>query len=58
MQQKLGSLPEKIEASDGKLFFNDEDRLMFLAALLEHLGLEKAVRLGNPELWRQAIAAL
>ena len=58
MLQKLGSLPEKIEISEGKLFFGDEDRLTLLAALLEHLGLEKAVRLGKPALWRQAVAAL
>jgi hypothetical protein len=50
--------PEKIELIGGKLFWSDEDRLAMLALLLENLGVDRAVRLGNPSVWRDAIAAL
>jgi len=50
--------PEKIELIDGQLFWSDEDRLSMLALLLENVGADRAVRLGDPEVWRQAIAKL
>jgi hypothetical protein len=50
--------PEKIELSRGKLFWSDDDRLAMLALLLENIGVDKAIRLGSPEVWRKAIAAL
>ncbi len=50
--------PEKIELSSGKLFWCEEDRLAMLALLLENEGADKAVRLGDPQVWREAIAAL
>ena len=50
--------PEKIEMAGGKLFDTDEQRLTMLALLLENLGVDKAVRLGDPEVWRQAISNL
>jgi len=50
--------PEKIELSRGKLFWTDEDRLSMLALLLENLGADQAVRLGDPRVWREAIARL
>ena len=50
--------PEKIELIEGKLFWCDEDRLNMLALLLENIGVDAAIRLGDPEVWRQAIAAL
>jgi hypothetical protein len=50
--------PEKIELSRGKLFWTDEDRLAMIALLLENVGVDQAVRLGNPAVWREAIAAL
>ncbi len=48
--------PEKIELIEGKLFWTEHDRLMMLALLLENVGADKAVRLGDPEVWRQALA--
>jgi hypothetical protein len=48
--------PDKIEMSQGKLFWSDEDRLNMLALLLENVGADRAVRLGNPQVWRDAIA--
>lgn len=50
--------PEKIEMIRGKLFWDDDDRLRMLGLLLENVGLDRAVRLGNPDVWREAVAAL
>ena len=50
--------PEKIEMIDGKLFWRDEERVTMLALLLENVGLDVAVRLGDPNVWRAAIAEL
>ena len=52
------AMPEKMEAVDGKLYWNDEERLKVLGALLENIGIDGAVRLGDPRLWRQAIDEL
>ena len=50
--------PEKIEMWGGKLFLTDEERLTMLGLLIENVGVYAAVRLGDPEVWRQAVAAL
>jgi hypothetical protein len=50
--------PEKIEMVGGKLFDNRQQRLLMLAMLLENVGADAAVRLGNPKVWREAVAAL
>jgi hypothetical protein len=50
--------PEKIELIEGKLFWTEKDRLTMLALLLENVGVDQAVRLGNPDVWREAIAQL
>ena len=50
--------PEKLEMIDGKLLHDDEERLRLLALLLENVGADAAVRLGDPGLWRAAIAKL
>lgn len=50
--------PEKIEMIKGKLFWSDDDRLTMLALLLENVGVDAAVKLGRPEVWREAVAAL
>ena len=47
--------PEKIELIEGKMFWTDEQRLNMLALLLENVGMDAAVRLGDPALWKQAI---
>lgn len=49
-------LPEKFEVWEGRLFFSDQERLALLAMLLENVGLDRAVRLGDPERWRAALA--
>ena len=51
-------LPEKTEMFDGKLFWSDEDRTVVLGVMLEQCGVDQAVRMGDPAVWRAAIAAL
>ena len=43
------NMPEKFEASQGKLFWNDEQRLHVLGMLLEAVGLKRALALSPPE---------
>ncbi len=50
--------PTKIELADGKLCRSELDRVMLLGLLLENLGADRAVRLGNPEVWRAAVKGL
>ena len=50
--------PEKIEMIEGKLFLSEESRLTMLALLLENVGADQAVRIGNPAVWRPAVAKL
>ena len=47
--------PEKTEVIAGKLYGTEEERLTMLALLLENVGADKAVRLGNPHIWRAAV---
>jgi len=54
-QKRYELLPEKIEMHGGKLFWSDDERLTVLALLLENVGVDKVVCLGNPEVWRKAI---
>ncbi len=42
------TVPEKMELIDGKLFWSDEQRITMLGWMLEHLGADTAVRLGEP----------
>lgn len=50
--------PARIELVYGKLFWCEEDRVMLLGMLLENVGLDCAVRVGDPFAWREAIAKL
>jgi hypothetical protein len=50
--------PEKIELIEGKLFWSERDRVVMLALLLENVGVDKAIRLGDPAVWREAIEQL
>lgn len=53
--QRYELAPEKIEMVKGKLLWDDEDRVNMLGLLLENVGADRAVRLGNPEVWRAAV---
>jgi hypothetical protein len=48
----------KFEISRGKLFWSEETRRMILAMLLENVGMDAAVRMGDPALWKEAIDRL
>lgn len=50
--------PEKTEMIAGKLYGTEEERLTMLALLLENVGTDKAVRIGNPDIWRAAVDGL
>ena len=50
--------PEKFEAWEGKLLWDDEERVLRLGLLLENVGIDRAIRLGDPTLWREAITEL
>ncbi len=48
----------RIEMDQGRLLWTDEDRLVLLALLLENVGVERAVKLGDPAVWRAAVESL
>lgn len=56
--ERWSQMPEKFEIYDGKMFGSEEERLHLLGALLEHVGVEKAVQLGDPDTWRAAVSKL
>jgi hypothetical protein len=55
---RLRMFPARAEMVDGKLFWTDDERLTALALLLENVGIDEAVNLGDPQLWREAISKL
>ena len=55
--KRLYQAPEKIEYVGG-IFVDEAERLTVLAMLLENLGIDKAVQLGNLEDWKAAITEL
>jgi hypothetical protein len=55
---RLRLAPEKFEMVDGKLFWDERQRLTLLALLLENVGIDAALRLGDAALWREALDAL
>jgi hypothetical protein len=57
-RDRFALTPEKFEMGGGKLFSSEADRLLLLALLLENLGVDAAVRLGDPDVWRAAIRDL
>jgi hypothetical protein len=56
--QRYSLTPEKFEMYKGQLFWSDEDRVTLLALLLENVGADRAVRIGDPEVWRAPVAEL
>ena len=50
--------PEKIEMIGGRLFASDDERETMLGLLLENVGADAAVRLGDPGVWRAAVDAM
>ncbi len=58
VRQRYDLTPEKIELIQGKLFWTEEDRIIMPGLLLENIGIDKAIRLGDPNIWREAISHL
>jgi len=56
-EKRIYQAPEKIEFVGG-IFTNERERLTVLAMLLENLGIDKAVRLGDSMDWRTALTDL
>jgi hypothetical protein len=56
-ERRIYQAPEKIEYTGG-IFPYEDERLTVLAMLLENLGIDKAVQLGNLQDWKAAIAEL
>jgi len=56
--QRYALPPEKLEMVRGKLLWSDEERLRLLGLLLENVGIDRAVRLGDPKVWKKAVADL
>lgn len=50
--------PEKFEVYKGKLFWSRKARRDLLAMLLENEGADAAVRIGDPAIWKDAVARL
>jgi len=55
--KRIYQAPEKIEFVGG-IFTNEDERLTVLAMLLENLGIDQVVRLGNPADWKAAVEDL
>ena len=56
--QRYEMTPEKVEMFEGRLLWYEEDRVKLLGLLLENVGADRAVRLGNPDVWRAAVRNL
>jgi hypothetical protein len=54
-RQRYDMTPEKLEMVEGKLLWDDESRLALLGLLLENVGADAAVRLGDPRVWSEAV---
>ena len=51
-------MPEKFEVIDGRLLWSEDEQLTMLGIMLEQVGIDAAIRLGDPARWRAAIADL
>lgn len=49
-------LPGRLEMVDGQLCLDQEQRLLLLGALLEHVGTARAVQMGPLKAWSAAVA--
>ena len=56
--QRYDLTPEKLEMIHGKLLWDDDERVKLLGLLLENVGADRAVRLGDPAVWRAAVEGL
>jgi hypothetical protein len=47
--------PEKLEVYEGRLLWSQEERLALLGLLLENVGADEAIKLGDPSVWGSAV---
>lgn len=47
--------PEKLEMVEGRLLWSHEERVQLLGLLLENVGADAAVSLGDRAVWRAAV---
>ena len=47
----------RLEVHNGRLFVDEHQRRLVLGMLLENVGLDAAIELAGPGLWRQALSA-
>ena len=50
--------PDRLEMVEGRLLWDEQSRLALLGLLLENVGADAAVRLGEPAVWMEAVEAL
>jgi hypothetical protein len=55
---RLELRPPKLEIAKGRLLGSQQDRETLLCLLLENIGADRVVELGDPEVWRAAVAKL
>ena len=55
---RIDLLPEKLEVYRGRLLWSEDERIQLLGLLLENVGVDRVVRLGDSAVWRAAIADL
>jgi hypothetical protein len=55
---RVALLPEKLEVWEGRLLWSHEERLALLGLLLENVGADEAVRVGDPSVWVGAARGL
>lgn len=58
ISERVSDCPAKIDNVDGMLFWDEADRLMLLGMLLENVGADRAIRMGDPAIWSAAINEL
>ncbi len=56
--RRMEGAPDRMELIKGKLYSSEDERLHMLAALLEQVGADRAVQLGDPAVWRRAVSKL
>ncbi len=54
-RQRADLRPEKLEIWEGRLLFDEQERINLLGLLLENLGADQAVRMGEPWVWVEAV---
>ena len=57
-RQRWELTPEKLEMIDGRILWDEDERVHLLGLLLENVGADRAVRLGDASVWRSAVEAL